>query len=154
MLDHAKVSGIQNIRSPLILFDGEIFPRPLLFHQMVFPTTGMGAFSPVCIPLDHKVAQQAASGIGNAHGALNKRFQLQGFRQSAPQFPDLGKGKFPGQHDPLYSLLVPEFRGFVIGHVGLGGEMDLRARNRFTDHHDNTRIRHDKGVDGDFRKLV
>ena len=128
MPDHAEIAGIENVSSPLIFIDRKIFSRPALLHHRIFPAAGMGTRALVGIPPGKIIAQKAASGIGDAHGAVHKAFDLHLVRNVGPDFRKLCERQLPGGHHPLRSQLPPETVGHVIGIVGLGGNMNLRFR--------------------------
>ena len=55
MTDHAHIAGVHDVRSLLILKDGEVFARPLLLHQGVLIAAGLGAGAAVAVAPRHVV---------------------------------------------------------------------------------------------------
>ena len=101
MIYHTQIFGIKNIGSPLILIHRQIFSRPGLLHHGIFPTAGMGAGALVGITPRKIIAQQAPSGIGDAHGALDKALYLHLFRNMPSDFAYLFQRQFPCGYHPL-----------------------------------------------------
>ena len=86
MFDHAQILGIENIRSPLIFVNRHIFARPGFLHNAVFPAAGMGTGSLIGIPACEKIAEQAAAGIRNTHGPMDKTLYFHIIRNPAADF--------------------------------------------------------------------
>jgi hypothetical protein len=101
MIDHAHITGVQDVRTLLVLLNGEILAGALLLHEGVVIAAGLGTGAAVGVAAGHIVAQQAAAGIADAHGAMDKGLDLQ-----------LGRGVLPdgtvlGGLDPM--VLKPVF---------------------------------------------
>ena len=52
---------------------GEIFAGALFLHQGVLVAAGLGAGAPVGVPTRHIIGEQAAAGVGHAHGPVGRR---------------------------------------------------------------------------------
>ena len=89
MLDHAKIFGIKDISSSLILIDRQILARPLFLYHRVFPAARMGTGTTVGISSGKIIAEQASAGIGNAHSPMDKSLDLQIIRDILTNFLDL-----------------------------------------------------------------
>ena len=55
MTDHAHIAGVHDVRSLLVLKDGEVFARPFLLHQGVLIAAGLGAGAAVAVAPRHVV---------------------------------------------------------------------------------------------------
>ena len=57
MFDHAKILGIENISTALILIDRQVFSRAFFLHNRVFPAARMCARSLVGISSGKVIGQ-------------------------------------------------------------------------------------------------
>ena len=76
MLDHAKILGIENVSTTLILINRHILSGSRLFHNGIFPTARMCAGSLIGISSYQEIAEKTASGIGNTHRSVNESLNL------------------------------------------------------------------------------
>ena len=89
MLDHAEILGVENIGSSLILVYRHILARSRLLHNGVFPAARMGTGTLVRVAARKEVAEQASSGVGNAHRAVDEALDLHVFRDMCTDLFDL-----------------------------------------------------------------
>ena len=148
----AEVLGVEDIRSPFIFDDGEILAWPLFFDDVVLEAAALDTFTAVrvAVALGEIIAQQAAAGIGNAHGAMNKGLNLQIVRNIRPQFLQFFHGKFPCGNHTFCTLTIPEPIGLIIGIIGLCADMAFNLRTNFLRNLKYTRIRNNQGIRFDF----
>ena len=106
----------------------------------------MGAGPLVGVPARKIVAEQAAPGIGNAHGAVNKALDLHVLRNVVPNLPDLLQGQLSGGNHTPGSQPIPELVCTIIGVVGLGADVALNLRTDFLGVGKNTGICDDQGI--------
>ena len=74
------------------------------------------------------VRQKASPGIGDAHGSVHKRFDLQAVRDMLPDLPDLPEAQFSSADNPLRSEIMPEAEGFIVDIVCLRRNMNRHLR--------------------------
>ena len=96
MVDHAHITGIQNIAALFVLFNGEIFAGAFFLHQGVMIAAGLSTGTAAGIPARHIIAQQTPPGIADAHGPVNKGLDLQLCRGVLPDGPNFFKAQLPG----------------------------------------------------------
>ena len=88
MFNKAHITGIHDVSACIILLNGKIFAGTLFLHKGILIPARLGAGTAVGVTAGHVVAQQAAAGIADAHGAMAEGFNLQlGINLSA-DFPD------------------------------------------------------------------
>ena len=143
----AHVLGIQEVGAVLPFGDLEVFAGTLLFHQMVLPAAGLGAFAPVAVPPRHVVRQEAAAGDGHAHGAVDEGFDLEVLRGLCPHFRDLLEGALPGHDDPLRAHLIEGVRSQVVDNTRLSRHVDVDPGGVFLCQFHDTHIGDDECVD-------
>ncbi len=143
--DQTKILGAHDLAVSRVL--GQ-FPHVLSGAQAFFQTqpcdlvvkaAGMGALAEIGGTAVDVCREQTTAGNGHAHRAVNKDFQLQAIHL-AGHGPDAAGAHFPGQVDPVYSLILPELGRGRIGRVGLGREMDGDVRDPAAGHG------HDAGI--------
>ena len=89
MLNHTEILGVKDKGSPLILIHRHILARTRLFHNRIFPPARMGAGALIRVSSGKIIAQKTPAGIGNAHGAMDKAFDLHLLWYMFPDLPDL-----------------------------------------------------------------
>ena len=146
MLDHAQILGVENIGSPLVLIDRQVFSGSCLFHHRIFPAAGMGAGTSVGISSGEEIAQQASAGIGNAHCPMDKALNFHLRRDFFSNSFDFCQGKFSGRYYSFSSQFPPEQIGFVIRVIRLCGNMHLHLGPYFLGDHEHSGIRNDQCV--------
>ncbi len=121
----AEVLGVEDIRSPFIFDDGEILAWPLFFDDVVLEAAALDTFTAVrvAVALGEIIAQQAAAGIGNAHGAVDEAFQFD-IGDFGVDFLDVAEAHFAGHDDARCAVVMPEFRRRPVGRIGLGRHVD------------------------------
>ena len=74
----AEVLRVKNIGSPFIFDNRKILTRPFFFNDVVLKAAALDALAAVgiAVALGEVVAEQAAAGIGNAHGAVDEAFEF------------------------------------------------------------------------------
>ena len=82
---------------------------------------------------------------------MHEGFQLDPVPRRLPQGADPVEAHFPGQDHPLASQLPVQFRRCRVHGVRLRADMDLQLRHLFVQGHDGAGIRHNGGVNADFR---
>ena len=76
--------------------------------EAIVPAAGIGAIALIGTAFGHKVRQQAAAGIGHAHGPMYKGLQLD-IRAFFADLFQLRKRNFAGQNAEISPLILPEF---------------------------------------------
>jgi len=89
MFDHAQILGVENICSPLILVDRQIFSGTGLLHHRIFPAAGMCTGTSVGISSCKEIAQQTSAGIRDTHCPVDKTLNLHFRRNLLPDSLDL-----------------------------------------------------------------
>ena len=146
MLDHAQITGIENICPALILLNGEVFAGPGLLRNGILPSAGMGAGAAVGIASCKPGGQEASSRIGNAHRAVDKGLDLQLCRSILPDLRDFIQRQFPRTDNTGGTHFVPEAECAVICIVCLGGDMYGNLRTVLPGKGKHSRIRNQYGI--------
>ena len=141
MVDHAHVARVHDVRALLVLEDREILARPLLLHQRVLITAGLGTFAPVAVAPRHIVGEQAAPGIADAHRPVAERLQLQLRRDLFANSKDLRQAQLPRQHDALRAQIKPALRADIVCDRLLRRDVPLAARRVFSRQRERAEIR-------------
>ena len=89
MFDHAEILGVEDISSALILIDRHVLARSCLLDNGIFPAARMGTGTLVRVAPRKEVAEQTSSGIGDAHGAVDKALDLHVLRDVCTDLFDL-----------------------------------------------------------------
>ncbi|MPN56923.1 hypothetical protein SDC9_204616 [bioreactor metagenome] len=128
VIDQAKILGIQHIGTQRILLDGICPLRGSPLSQFIGPAAGLGAFASVRVAASNVGAEQAAAGVGYAHGSVDESLIFHADRALLPQMPHLGDGELPRQHNPADSLLLPKSSRLRIEGIGLGAKVQRHIR--------------------------
>ncbi len=91
------------------------------------------------------IRQQTAAGVGNADGAVDKRFQLH-LRHVLVNVLDLRERQLPRQDHPPNPQLAPEPDGGPVDGIGLHRKMHRDMGKLFQRETDHSRIGHDERV--------
>ena len=154
MFYHTEILGIKNKSSSLIFKYRHIFSRTLLLHNRIFPSAGMGTGSLIGISSCHKVTEKTSSGIGNAHGAVDKRFNLHILRNMCPDLPDLFQRKLSCTYHTFGTKVIPETVSLIIGIICLCTDVTLNLRADFLCIHKDSRICDDQCVRSDLLQFL
>ena len=146
VVDHAHITGIENIRAALVLPDGEIFAGALLLHQGVMVAAGLGARAAVGVSARHIIGEQAPPRVAHAHGPVDESLQLQCVWGFGADKRDLVQGELTGQDHPACAKLMPSPGGLVVGHAGLGGDVGLHGRGIALQQGEHPHVGQDDGV--------
>src|SRR5690606_217775 len=92
--------------------------------KVILPATAVSATALIGTSLGHVVREQAASGIGHANGAVNKRLDPN-IRTTLPDLRKLRKRYLARHHAQGSPLPLPVVDGEPRADVGLSGQMSL-----------------------------
>ena len=146
MLDHAKILGIENVSTTLILINRHILPRSRLFHNGILPAARMCAGPLIGISPNQEIAEKTTSGIGNTHCSVNESLNLHIIRNIGTYLANLLQRKLTCSYHALRPKIVPETVGFVISVICLSADVALDLRANLLGIGKNTRISYDQGV--------
>lgn len=122
-------------------------------QQVEVPAAGVGAGPAVGAAAGQVGAQQAAAGVGDAHGSMPKGLQLH-LRHGILDFTNLFQGGFPPQHHPLESQLAVELHRLAVDAVGLGAQVERRLGKVLLDEVHHADVLDDEGIDGIAAEVV
>ena len=146
MFYHAQILGVKDVGSSLVLKDWHVLAWAFLLNDGIFPAAWMCTGSLVGISSYQIVAEQAASGIGNAHGTVNESFDLHVIRDICTDLLDLLEGKLTRCYNTLRPKVVPESVGFIVCIICLCTDMALDLRADLTRIGKDSRVCDDKCI--------
>ena len=109
------------------------------------PAAGLRALPLVAASARQNRGKQAAPGISDAHGTVNKSFQLQAIRRILRDLGGLCQRYFPGKDDAFDALPMPESGALGIERAGLRAQMHFQPGLQAALH--DARIGYNDGID-------
>ncbi len=147
MGQHAKVVSRKQISAAGILLDGPVLAGALLLYKVIAPAAGLGALAPVAAAPGKRGAEQAAAAVSNAHGAVDKGFQLQALGQGIAQRGDALQAELARKDDALGAQRPVKVQGGGrVENVGLGADVNVQPRRRLPHGQRRAHVGHNGGV--------
>ena len=139
MLDHAHVPTVQQ-KCAAVFNNLKYLSRTFLLHKSIFPSAGLSTAASISIASGHVIGQQAASGKGYAHCAVNKRLKLKLFRRIGANGSDLIQMQFPRKHHSGGAKVMKRTCGSRIDHAELCADMKRNMRRITLYHAHHTKV--------------
>jgi len=166
VLNRPQVLRVHDVGAMLVFKHRHKFARPCFLLQqdhghdvaracfpafigIVFPAAGVGARALVGVTMRHVARQQAATGMGDAQGAMHEDFKLH-IRALLTNMRDFLERQFARQNDPAQSDVLPELYSSGVDDIGLHGQVYDDVWPLFAHHHDQPGIRHDQRIGAHF----